>query len=126
MTPLNDTRPPVTVTVTVATPPTPTFDVTDFSAALTRASINLSASILRDASFSANAGSSVSKRTTLTQIAAKGDKHFLVYKDNSSKKTVTEIRALQEEERVEEIAKMIGGAKPSTLAKENARELLGA
>ena len=44
----------------------------------------------------------------------------------SSRKTSTEIRALNEEERVDEIAKMIGGAKPSPLAKENARELLGA
>ena len=62
----------------------------------------------------------------LPQIAAKGDAHFLVFKDMSSRKTSTEIRALNEEERVDEIAKMIGGAKPSPLAKENARELLGA
>ncbi len=62
----------------------------------------------------------------LPQIAAKGDSHFLVFKDMSSRKTSTEIRVLSEEERVEEIAKMIGGAKPSPLAKENARELLRA
>ncbi len=62
----------------------------------------------------------------LPQIAAKGDSHFLVFKDMTSLKTSTEIRALNEEERVDEIAKMIGGAKPSHLAKENARELLGA
>ena len=31
---------------------------------------------------------------------------------------------LRDEERVEEVAKMIGGAKPSNLARENARELL--
>ncbi len=63
--------------------------------------------------------------THLPQIAAKGDSHFLVFKDTASKKASTEIRGLNEDERVEEIAKMIGGAKPSTLAKENARELLG-
>ncbi len=63
--------------------------------------------------------------THLPQIAAKGDAHFLVFKDTASKKASTEIRGLNENERVEEIAKMIGGAKPSTLAKENARELLG-
>ena len=62
----------------------------------------------------------------LPQIAAKGDSHFLVFKNDTNKKTSTEIKVLNEEERVDEIAKMIGGAKPSSLAKENARELLGA
>ncbi len=60
----------------------------------------------------------------LPQIAARGDQHFLVYKDSSSKKTVSEIKALDADQRIEEIAKMIGGAKPSTLARENAKELL--
>lgn len=60
----------------------------------------------------------------LPQIAARGEKHFLVYKDSSSQKTITEIKPLGKEERVEEIAKMIGGAKPSNLARENAKELM--
>jgi DNA repair protein RecN (Recombination protein N) len=60
----------------------------------------------------------------LPQIAAKGDAHYFVYKDNSEKKTVSNIRRLNESERVEEIAKMIGGAKPSKVAMENAQELL--
>ena len=60
----------------------------------------------------------------LPQIAARGDQHFLVYKDSSSKKTVSEMKALNIDQRVEEIAKMIGGAKPSTLARENAKELM--
>lgn len=64
--------------------------------------------------------------THLPQIAAKGDAHFLVFKDTSSKKATTGIRDLDEAGRIEEIAKMIGGATPSALAKENARELLGA
>jgi DNA repair protein RecN (Recombination protein N) len=64
--------------------------------------------------------------THLPQIAAKGDAHFLVFKDTASKKATTGIRELSEAERIEEIAKMIGGATPSALAKENARELLGA
>lgn len=62
----------------------------------------------------------------LPQIAAKGDEHFLVFKDTLNHKASTEIRLLAKEERVEEIAKMIGGAKPSVVARENARELLGA
>ena len=60
----------------------------------------------------------------LPQIAAKGDTHFYVYKDNSSTKTISLIKKLSEEERIEEIAKMIGGAKPSAKAIENARELM--
>jgi DNA repair protein RecN (Recombination protein N) len=62
--------------------------------------------------------------THLPQIAAKGDSHYFVFKDNSSKKTVSSIRELKNDERIEEIAKMIGGAKPSKVALENAQELL--
>ena len=60
----------------------------------------------------------------LPQIAAKGDAHYFVYKDNSAAKTVSAIKRLSEPQRVEEIAKMIGGAKPSKVALENAQELL--
>ncbi len=60
----------------------------------------------------------------LPQIAAKGDAHYFVYKDNSSAKTVTSVKQLSENERVQEIAKMIGGSKPSKVALENAQELL--
>lgn len=60
----------------------------------------------------------------LPQIAARGDQHYLVYKDNAHRKTTSEIKALQTEERVEEIAKMISGAKPSDLARASARELM--
>jgi DNA repair protein RecN (Recombination protein N) len=60
----------------------------------------------------------------LPQIAAKGDVHYFVYKDNSAAKTISTIKRLEEHERVEEIAKMIGGSKPSKVALENAQELL--
>jgi len=62
--------------------------------------------------------------THLPQIAAKGDAHFFVFKEKSASKTVTSVKALDKSERVEEIAKMIGGAKPTTSAIENARELI--
>lgn len=61
----------------------------------------------------------------LPQIAAKGSAHYFVYKDNSSAKTFSRIKKLTEEERVSEIAKMIGGAQPSATAYESARELMG-
>jgi DNA repair protein RecN (Recombination protein N) len=60
----------------------------------------------------------------LPQIAAKGDSHYFVYKDNSAAKTISAIRQLTEKERIEEIAKMIGGANPSRVALQNAQELL--
>lgn len=60
----------------------------------------------------------------LPQIAARGEAHYFVYKDNSAKKTISAIKRLSDEERVEEIAKMIGGSKPSKVALENAQELL--
>lgn len=60
----------------------------------------------------------------LPQIAAKGDQHYFVYKDNSAEKTMSKIKELDAEDRVEEIAKMIGGDNPSAIAFENARELL--
>jgi DNA repair protein RecN (Recombination protein N) len=60
----------------------------------------------------------------LPQIAARGDAHYFVFKNSTSKKTVSSIKKLSGDERVEEIAKMIGGAKPSPSAIENAKELI--
>ncbi len=60
----------------------------------------------------------------LPQIAARGDAHYYVYKDNSDYKTISKIKRLSEEDRVEAIAKMIGGDSPSAVAFENARELM--
>ena len=60
----------------------------------------------------------------LPQIAAKGDSHYFVYKDHSAAKTMSNIRELKAQDRVQEIAKMIGGEKPSKIALENAQELL--
>lgn len=62
--------------------------------------------------------------THLPQIAAKGDAHYYVFKDNSSKKTISNIKSLDEGERIKEIAQMIGGSKPSAIAMQGAKELL--
>jgi DNA repair protein RecN (Recombination protein N) len=62
--------------------------------------------------------------THLPQVAAKGDLHYFVYKDNSSEKTISKIKLLAADERVTELAKMIAGANPSTSALESAKELL--
>jgi len=60
----------------------------------------------------------------LPQIASRADAHFFVFKDNSTSRTITSIKLLTEEERIKEIAQMIGGANPSVKAIESAREML--
>jgi len=60
----------------------------------------------------------------LPQIASRADAHFFVFKDNSTSRTITSIKLLTEEERIKEIAQMIGGANPSVKSIESAREML--
>jgi DNA repair protein RecN (Recombination protein N) len=62
--------------------------------------------------------------THLPQVAAKGETHYFVYKDNTTDKTVSKIKLLASEERVEELAKMIAGANPSASVLASAKELL--
>jgi DNA repair protein RecN (Recombination protein N) len=62
--------------------------------------------------------------THLPQIAAAGSKHWYVYKDHAGTKTVSNLRELQEEERVEEIAKMIGGTQGYKDLLTNVRNLI--
>ena len=63
--------------------------------------------------------------THLPQMAAMGHQQCLVYKVTGKEITETNIRALTEHERIEEIAKMLSGHNPSSNAVENAKELLG-
>lgn len=62
--------------------------------------------------------------THLHQIAGKGQTHFYVYKDNSDIKTVSLMRKLNADERIVEVAKMIGGQNPSESAIRSAIEML--
>jgi len=64
--------------------------------------------------------------THLPQIAAKGQSHYFVYKDESEHTTNSQIRLLNEQDRLKEIAEMIGGKNPSSIAYESAKELIGA
>ena len=64
--------------------------------------------------------------THQAQIASMGDHHYLVYKKTGKELTQTFIRLLSKEERIEEIAKMLGGSRPGNAAIENAKELLTA
>ena len=62
--------------------------------------------------------------THLPQIAAKAKAHFVVYKDNQDKRTNSQIRLLNENERVSEIARIISGSNPPASALQYARELM--
>ena len=62
--------------------------------------------------------------THLPQIAGKGHDHFYVYKDERAGLTKSSIKKLNENERVDELAKMLSGAEMTNAAVENARELL--
>ncbi|QCK14645.1 DNA repair protein RecN [Mangrovivirga cuniculi] len=61
----------------------------------------------------------------LPQIAAKGNRHFFVFKDHSSDISESKIKEVNEEERVTIIAEMIGGKNPSESAFKSAKELIG-
>lgn len=62
--------------------------------------------------------------THLPQVAAKGHKHYKVYKEDTDERTISHIKQLTDDDRVTEIAKMLSGATVSDAALANARELL--
>lgn len=62
--------------------------------------------------------------THLPQVAAKANHHYYVYKKHDKAVTYTEIRKLNTEERLKEIATMLSGENPSNAAMENAKNLL--
>lgn len=62
--------------------------------------------------------------THLPQIAAKGDTHYKVYKADVNDETTTHLVKLNSEERIVEIAQMLGGKKMSTSAIAHAKQLL--
>jgi DNA repair protein RecN (Recombination protein N) len=63
--------------------------------------------------------------THLPQIAAAGHVHFRISKGVANGRTQTRVARLSLSERVEEVARMIGGAAPTDAARAAARELLG-
>lgn len=62
--------------------------------------------------------------THLPQIAAKGAHHFKIYKSVDNDSTLTKIKALNPEERLLEIAQMLGGTQHTKSAKAHAKQLL--
>ena len=62
--------------------------------------------------------------THLPQIAAKGNQHYKVYKEEVNHITTTNLKLLSEDERIVEIAEMLSGKSISDSALIHARELL--
>ncbi len=62
--------------------------------------------------------------THLPQIASKGKEHLYVYKEELMDRTVTHIKKLSKQERVQEIAQMLSSKTPSAAAISNAKDLL--
>jgi DNA repair protein RecN (Recombination protein N) len=62
--------------------------------------------------------------THLPQIAGKGDHHYKVFKFDNAQGTFTSIKKLDPSERIEELAKMVGGDKPTENAFQTARDLM--
>jgi DNA repair protein RecN (Recombination protein N) len=62
--------------------------------------------------------------THLPQIASKGQSHLFVYKEDKNNKTYSNIRKLNAEERIQEVAKMLSTGTPTAAAINNAKELL--
>ncbi len=64
--------------------------------------------------------------THLPQVAAHGDNHIVVEKSQASGSTMVKLRTLQGEDRLVELSRMLSGSPQSSLARQHAKELLGA
>lgn len=62
--------------------------------------------------------------THIPQIAAKGHTHFKVYKEDVDQVTLTNLKKLNHDERLVEIAQMLGGVEISSSAMAHAKQLL--
>ena len=63
--------------------------------------------------------------THLPQIAAKGGAHYFVYKHDTQDRTNTQIKQLEGDERVNEVARMLSGSSLTEASLANAKDLLG-
>ncbi len=62
--------------------------------------------------------------THLPQVAAKGNHHFKIFKNSNHNKTITSLKELGHQEKIEELAKMLSGKELTKAAIENAKNLI--
>ena len=63
--------------------------------------------------------------THLPQVAAQGNAHYKVYKEDTDTSTYTRVKELSADDRVDELAVMLSGSEVNEAARANARSLLG-
>jgi DNA repair protein RecN (Recombination protein N) len=63
--------------------------------------------------------------THLPQVAAQGAQHLRVSKSLKNGATLSHITSLSDAERVEEIARMLGGVEITATTRQHAQEMLG-
>ena len=69
-------------------------------------------------------GAQIVAITHLPQVAAKGERHFKVFKKDTDERTVSRVKPIEGEERVREIAAMMSGERLTEAALAASRELL--
>lgn len=62
--------------------------------------------------------------THLAQVAAFGDSHYLIQKQIEDNRTFTQVQRLDSEQRVQELARIMGGERITSTLLQNAREML--
>ncbi|MBI4901562.1 MAG: DNA repair protein RecN, partial [Actinobacteria bacterium] len=62
--------------------------------------------------------------THLAQVAAYGDRHFVVATSDDGSVTTSGLRAVDGEDRLRELARMMGGHDDTTASRDHARDLL--
>ena len=62
--------------------------------------------------------------THLAQIAAEGDNHFIIKKESRDERTYTSVTPLSGEDRINELARIMGGDNITPALLETAREMV--
>ena len=60
----------------------------------------------------------------LPQVASMSDHHLLISKASDADRTTTQVKELKDENKIDEIARMISGASVTELTRENAKEMI--
>lgn len=60
----------------------------------------------------------------LPQVASMSDHHLLISKASQDDRTTTQVKELLDDDRINEVARMISGASVTDLTRENAKEMI--
>ena len=60
----------------------------------------------------------------LPQVASMSDHHLLIIKASNDDRTTTQVKELENDDKIDEIARMISGASVTELTRENAKEMI--